>query len=77
LDQDPSFTGATDISYDAMASYQGNQNSLSVPAILAKTFTGLSVGSHTVKIKTRGITNAANQPAIDINASTKLFVGKK
>lgn len=77
LDQDPSFTGATDIFYDAMATYDGNQNALTVPVVLAKTFTGLATGSHTVKIKTRGLTNAGNQPYIDINASTKLFVGKK
>ena len=77
LDGQPIYIAGNDTNYVTRLNYQGNQNALTIPALISGTFTGLSTGSHYIEIYAKAITSGANQPYCDVGATTKQFVGKK
>lgn len=77
LDETPAYTAGNDTTYQVMSIYNGNQNALTATVALAKTFTGLSTGSHTIKIYGKAMLTGASQPNIDVAPFTKMMVGKK
>lgn len=77
LDQTPAFSGGVDTQYQVLSDYNGNQNALTSTVALIKTFSGLSVASHTIKIYGKATLTGGNQPYVDVNPFTQRMTGKK
>lgn len=78
LDQTPTYAfGAYSGFQGDPIEYQGNQNALTVPAVLPINFSGISSGTHTVSIWAQSVENTATIPVLGVGSTFLDITGKK